>query len=118
MSLFKRDKNLQLECSHYEDGRDIMTEYLKEIYFEKKSAAFIGSSLCIDHGGKSSFVSFKGCKDEEEKFWYSMIYVKFKGKNYYFFKDSVNCIIEYVDKYDQLVEVARLLLAGGVQREY
>ena len=101
-----------------EDEREAIPEVLKNVYYEKKPAAFAGGSLVVKYeDNKTAFISLENCKSGEEKFWYCMLYLKHKTSSHYYFNDSIDCIVGNtvnVDKYGLETDVAKFLLLNGV----
>lgn len=98
---------------------ETIVKYLKKIYQEEEYGEYVASSLCTripvleSEEGSIIFINLHTCRTDEEKFWCAMCYLKYRGSGSKF-NDSIDCILEYGEKYNLENEVTKMLLLHGV----
>ena len=127
MGMFKPFSRKSMKMSESEFDKVIekdrptssLADIVKDIYDEKKFAEYAGGTLTFPverEGEKYNFVflNINKCPFEDEKFWTSMCYIKYKSPAHSFWDDAIDCIILYAERFNQQIEVAKLLLLQGV----
>lgn len=97
---------------------DSIADVLKDIYNEKRFGEYAGGALTfsLEREGEHYniiFMNINKCLYEDEEFWLSMCYLKYKSPTHAFWEDSISCIILYAEKYNQQTEAAKLMLLNG-----
>ncbi len=72
-------------------------DVLKDIFFDKAGGYFIGGSLDFPCENGSVLLSFNSEMSDEERFWWSMIYIKSKSSAALYFLDAREYVKQYPD---------------------
>jgi hypothetical protein len=65
---------------------DLVIRFLIDVYHQRSYAEFLGSTITmklpIGEQIQLACINFDNCRNDEERFWYSMVYLKYRGKSY------------------------------------
>lgn len=87
------------------------TEYLKDIFNERKHGEYVGGTLSFEGPGDNILLKTVGeGLSEEENFWIAMNYVKHKSQLSHHYGEALEII---TSRDDMIIEVAKLILARG-----
>jgi len=93
---------------------DIMKS-LKNIFYKKKSAHYLGGTLVfnvnVDNSERFVSVNVGDGKDDDEKCWIALNYIKNKGYRYHFYKTAIDIVSKF-PKYKKLLSIALLKEEG------
>ncbi len=85
-----------------------LTPYLKDIFYEKKYAEYVGATLSFpDEDDKIILINIRKAENEEEKFWLCMNFIKYKSRESVIYDTAEEYLLS---RKDREIEIAKLFL--------